>query len=74
MSASLTSDWTVREILQTCPETARVFFHLKTDCVGCWLQQFCTIKDVCGAYTLDMDDLINKLQKSSGSQFKRRTQ
>jgi hybrid cluster-associated redox disulfide protein len=72
MNASITRDWTVREVLKACPETEQVFFHYETNCVGCWLQRFCTINDVCGAYKLDMNDVINKIQESSTHQSQRR--
>jgi hybrid cluster-associated redox disulfide protein len=72
MNASITSDWTVREVLKACPETEQVFFHLNTNCVGCWLQRFCTLQDVCEAYTLEMDEVMNSLQ-SSDNQFQRRS-
>jgi hypothetical protein len=73
MNTLITSEWTVREVLQACPEKAQVFFNLKTDCVGCWLQHFCTLKDVSGAYTLEVGILVRSLQESSEIPNQRRT-
>jgi hypothetical protein len=73
MNTLITSEWTVREVLQACPDKAQVFFHLKTDCVGCWLQHFCTLKDVSGAYTLEVGHLVRSLQESSEIPTQRRT-
>jgi hypothetical protein len=73
MNALITSDWTVREVLQACPDKARVFFRLKTDCVGCWLQHFCTMRDVSGAYTLEIGELMKSLEESSEIPIQRRT-
>jgi hypothetical protein len=73
MNTLITSEWTVREVLQACPEKAQVFFRLNTDCVGCWLQHFCTLKDVSGAYTLEVGNLVRSLQESSEIPTQRRT-
>jgi hypothetical protein len=72
MNISITSDSTVRDVLKTCPDSAQAFFLLRTDCVGCWLQRFCTLKDVCGAYALDMEEVIKTLQESSVHPSQRR--
>jgi hypothetical protein len=64
MSAPFTKDWTVQNILQACPEAAQVFIRLKTDCVGCRLERFCTPEEVSTSYTLEMGDFLKALQEA----------
>jgi hypothetical protein len=73
MNTFITSEWTVRDVLQACPDKAQVFFRLRTDCAGCWLQHFCTLKDVSGAYALEISDILKSLQESSEITTQRRT-
>lgn len=57
----ITLDWTVEQTLQDRPEISRVFIKSRTKCVGCWLQKFCTIKDVAETYALDANKLLQDL-------------
>jgi hybrid cluster-associated redox disulfide protein len=50
--------WTVAQVLSAYPQAAQVFFHLKTDCVGCILSRFCTLKEVAKSYNLDLDQVV----------------
>jgi hypothetical protein len=52
-------------VLSTYPETARVFFHLKTDCVGCVLGKFCTLEKIAKTYDLKLDLLMESIQKTA---------
>jgi len=37
----------------------------KTKCVGCFMQQFCTLKDVAETYQLSAEKLIDELNNVS---------
>jgi hybrid cluster-associated redox disulfide protein len=54
---------TVEEVLQKWPETWEVFKSRKTHCMGCFLQRFCSLKEVAEAYQLPLGDLIGELEK-----------
>lgn len=58
-------NWTVSQVLSAYPQTAQVFFQLKTDCVGCILSRFCSIKDVAKDYNLGVDHIIDLLQQTA---------
>jgi hybrid cluster-associated redox disulfide protein len=55
------SHWTVDETLQQKPENSFVFIKYRTQCVGCFLQRFCTIKDVVEIYQLDLEKFLKDL-------------
>lgn len=54
--------FTVDQVLQTWPQAFSVFMENKTKCVGCFLQQFCTLKDVAATYQLSLEKLIDDLR------------
>ena len=55
------SHWTVDETLRRKPETSHVFIKYRTQCVGCYMQKFCTIKDVAEIYQVNLDELLKSL-------------
>lgn len=42
-----------------------MFMKNKTKCVGCFMQQFCTLKDVAETYQLPLEKLIDDLRNAS---------
>jgi hybrid cluster-associated redox disulfide protein len=66
---------TVEDILKKWPQAFSVFRSRNTDCVGCLLQRFCTLKDVAETYEIALEDLMMDLEESvSGNyQIKRST-
>lgn len=64
MSALLTKDWTVGQVLESYPLTADIFLRLKADCVGCQLDWFCTLEDVARDYSLILDDFLAVLEEA----------
>jgi hybrid cluster-associated redox disulfide protein len=51
----------IQEILREYPEAIQVFIQLKTQCVGCAFERFCTLEDVAKHYELDIEILIESL-------------
>jgi hypothetical protein len=41
----------------------------KTKCVGCFMQQFCTLKDVAATYELSLEQLIDEIQNVSDEEL-----
>ncbi len=60
----LTPDQTVAEVVEKYPETARVWIALETECLGCWLMRFCTLEYVAESYDLDLETLIDELERA----------
>lgn len=56
---------TVDKVLQRWPQTYSVFMKNKTKCVGCFMQQFCTLNDVAKTYQLSLEKLIDEIKSGS---------
>ena len=56
---------TVDRVLQTWPQAFSVFMKYKTRCPGCFMQQFCTLKDVADTYQLSLETLIAEIKNAS---------
>jgi hybrid cluster-associated redox disulfide protein len=56
---------TVDKVLQRWPQAYSVFMRNKTKCVGCFMQQFCTLKDVAATYQLSLEELIEEIKNAS---------
>ena len=55
------SHWTVDETLRQKSETSRVFVKHRMQCVGCYMQKFCTIKDVAEIYQVNLNEFLKSL-------------
>jgi hybrid cluster-associated redox disulfide protein len=58
-------EWTVEKTLREQPETSGVFIKHRTQCVGCLMQKFCTIKDVTEIYKMEMSEFLQDLNQST---------
>ena len=56
---------TVEEVLQKWPRAFSVFMNNQTQCPGCFMQQFCTLKDVAATYRLSLEDLVAEITNFS---------
>ena len=56
---------TVDEVLQQWPQAFSVFMNHQTKCPGCFMQQFCTLKDVAETYQVPSEDLIAEIRNVS---------
>jgi hybrid cluster-associated redox disulfide protein len=57
---------TVDKVLQRWPQAFSVFMKNKTKCPGCFMQSFCTLKDVAETYQLSLEKLIDEINNASG--------
>ena len=56
---------TVNQVLQNWPRAFAVFMKNKTKCPGCFMQQFCTLKDVAETYQISAEKLMEEIIKVS---------
>ncbi len=56
---------TVEEVLHKRPHAFSVFLRNKTKCVGCYLQRFCTLKDVSEMYRIPIEKLMEEIEHVS---------
>ncbi len=64
MDTILDANWTVAQVMDCYPETARAFIRLKTDCVGCPMMKFCTLSEAARAYDLPLERLLQELHQT----------
>jgi hypothetical protein len=62
MDAESIRSWTVAQILENSPQTAKGFIAWKTNCVGCCLSRFCTLEEVAAIYSLDLAAFLVQIQ------------
>lgn len=61
MDSILDANWTVAQVIKAYPQSVSVFLELKTNCVGCHLNKFCTLNEVAAAYKLPIERLLHQL-------------
>lgn len=68
----LQPEMTVEDVLKKWPEACTVFLNGKNECIGCFLQKFCTLREVAIAYEASLEgfmaELENHVQKINYSQ------
>lgn len=53
-------------IIDRSPLTADMLIHLNVACVGCSMNKFCTIDDLCRHYRLDLQEILSSIQEKVG--------
>jgi len=53
----------VADLLASSTLTASAFLSLRVDCIGCFMNKFCTLEDVSRHYGLDMDVILDTLKE-----------
>jgi hybrid cluster-associated redox disulfide protein len=56
---------TVEQVLKQWPQAYSVFMNHRTKCVGCFMQPFCTLKDVAETYQISLEKLIAEIMTMS---------
>lgn len=64
---------TVEEVLKKWPQAFSVFMKNKTKCPGCFMQHFCTLKDVAETYQISPEKLTNEIQNVAESEYTQRS-
>lgn len=53
----------VADLLASSLPTASAFLNLRVDCIGCFMNKFCTLEDVSRHYDLSMDTVLDALKE-----------
>jgi hypothetical protein len=51
------------ELLNGSPLVVSLLLELRVDCVGCSMNKFCTLEELCTQYELDLENVICKVQE-----------
>jgi hybrid cluster-associated redox disulfide protein len=60
----------VSHVLSVYPQTAQVFNEWNVACVGCWLTNEHTVREVAQIYNLDLYEFLRDLRKAAGEKAK----
>ena len=61
--AMIDPDRPVAEIMNTWPQTARLFLENRMNCIGCVMSVFDTVNVACATYKLDLGDFLEQLDQ-----------
>ena len=53
----------IADLLAATPLIAQLFVELRVGCVGCSLNKFCTLEDLCDQYQLELETVIRLIQE-----------
>ncbi len=59
----ISKDMTIGELLEKAPEKAEILLEAGMHCLGCPASQMETIEEACGVHGIDVDEIIEKLNK-----------
>ena len=59
----LQPEMTVEDVLKTWPSAYTVFLNGKAECIGCFMQKFCTLHEVAGVYEVSPEEFMDELEK-----------
>jgi hybrid cluster-associated redox disulfide protein len=63
---AITKDMTIQEVVESNPETIRVFLEHGLHCIGCAVARFENIEQGALAHGIDVDALIKDLNSKAG--------
>ena len=56
----------VAKMLDCFPLAAALLIDLQVECVGCSMNKFCTLEDMCRHYELDLEHILSLIQEKAG--------
>ena len=59
----LEPEMTVKDVLKTWPSAYTVFLNGKVECIGCFLQKFCTLQEVANVYQVSLEEFMDELER-----------
>lgn len=60
---TLSPEMRVADLLAASPLMAGALLELRTDCVGCSMNKFCTLQEMCDQYGLERESVFKFLQE-----------
>lgn len=60
---NISKETKIGELLETAPEKAEILMEAGMHCLGCPASQAESIEEACEVHGIDVDDLIEKLNK-----------
>jgi len=64
VNSDMSSDTTVKYLLETYPQISQMFIDMRLRCVGCPAEGFHTLAEVAHEYKLDLNQLIENIDNT----------
>jgi hypothetical protein len=61
--STLSSCTLIADLLASSPLVAPLFVELRVDCLGCSMNKFCTLEDLCNQYQLELETVTSLIQE-----------
>jgi hypothetical protein len=59
----LSSQTLIADLLACSPRIAPLFIELRVNCIGCSMNRFCTLAELCRQYEMDLEKVMNSIQE-----------
>jgi hypothetical protein len=53
----------VADMLDGSPPIARLLLELRVDCLGCSMNKFCTLEELCAHYELNLESVLGMIME-----------
>jgi hybrid cluster-associated redox disulfide protein len=60
----ITEDMTIKDVIDSYPETAMVFMKYNVGCIGCLAASFEKVKDIATVHAIDIKALVKDLNQA----------
>ncbi len=67
MNSTISTDITIKELLECYPQLLQTFMDMGLKCVGCSTEAFHTLEDVAREYHLGLDQLFERIYDAIGN-------
>jgi hybrid cluster-associated redox disulfide protein len=62
-SLTLSPQTLIADLLALAPQTTSLLMTWHVDCLGCCMNRFCTLQEMCKQYELDVETILKKLKE-----------
>jgi hypothetical protein len=52
----------IADLLAGSPSLVALFIELHVDCIGCSMNKFCTLEELCAQYELDLPTVLARIE------------
>src|SRR3990172_6178199 len=63
----LSAQTLLADLLDTSPLVVNLLLELRVDCIGCSMNKFCTLEELCDHYELDIEAVLYNVQERTAS-------
>ena len=53
----------VADLLGYSPLIVSLLLELRVDCVGCSMNKYCSLEELCAQYELDLENILGRIQE-----------